>query len=39
MTTAQDILKRIKDEDIKFVDLRFTDFRGKLQHEIGRAHV
>ncbi|GAA4529049.1 type I glutamate--ammonia ligase [Chelativorans composti] len=32
MTTAQDILKRIKDEDIKFVDLRFTDFRGKLQH-------
>ena len=32
MTTAADILKRIKDEDIKYVDLRFTDMRGKLQH-------
>jgi len=26
------ILKQIKDEDIEFVDLRFTDPRGKLQH-------
>ena len=32
MTTAAIILKRIKDEDIKFVDLRFTDPRGKMQH-------
>jgi glutamine synthetase len=32
MTTASTILKRIKDEDIKFLDLRFTDPRGKLQH-------
>src|SRR5690606_5618373 len=32
MTTAQDVLKRIKDEEVKFVDLRFTDPRGKLQH-------
>ena len=32
MTTAADILKEIKDKDIKFVDLRFTDPRGKLQH-------
>ncbi|MCP4071374.1 MAG: type I glutamate--ammonia ligase [Hyphomicrobiales bacterium] len=32
MTTAADILKQIKDEDIKFVDLRFTDPRGKMQH-------
>ncbi|WP_428697162.1 type I glutamate--ammonia ligase [Stappia sp.] len=32
MTTASDILKEIKDKDIKFVDLRFTDPRGKLQH-------
>ena len=32
MTTAADILKRIKDENIKYVDLRFTDMRGKLQH-------
>lgn len=26
------ILKRIKDEGIKFVDFRFTDPRGKMQH-------
>jgi glutamine synthetase len=32
MTTANDILKRIKDEDVKFVDLRFTDPKGKWQH-------
>ncbi|PCI02982.1 MAG: type I glutamate--ammonia ligase [Hyphomicrobiales bacterium] len=32
MTTAADILKQIKDEDVKFVDLRFTDPRGKMQH-------
>jgi glutamine synthetase len=32
MTTGSDILKKIKDEAIKYVDLRFTDPRGKLQH-------
>ncbi len=32
MTTASDILKMIKDEDIRFVDLRFTDPKGKMQH-------
>jgi glutamine synthetase len=32
MTTGNDILKQIKDENIKYVDLRFTDPRGKLQH-------
>ena len=32
MSSAEDILKKIKDENIKFVDLRFTDPRGKLQH-------
>ncbi|PWE17282.1 type I glutamate--ammonia ligase [Marinicauda salina] len=26
------ILKKIKDEDIQYVDLRFTDPRGKMQH-------
>ncbi|MFC4723928.1 type I glutamate--ammonia ligase [Glycocaulis abyssi] len=26
------ILKKIKDENIEYVDLRFTDTRGKLQH-------
>ena len=30
--SAKDILKRIKDEKIKFVDLRFTDPKGKWQH-------
>jgi len=32
MADAKDILKRIKDEEIEYVDLRFTDFRGKWQH-------
>jgi glutamine synthetase len=32
MTSSADVMKRIKDEDIKFVDLRFTDPRGKMQH-------
>src|SRR6185312_12091919 len=32
MTTAKDVLKTIKDKDIKYVDLRFTDPRGKWQH-------
>src|ERR1700712_2186715 len=31
-TSANDILKRIKDEEIEWVDLRFTDPRGKWQH-------
>jgi glutamine synthetase len=32
MSDASKILKTIKDDDIEFVDLRFTDPRGKLQH-------
>ncbi|MEL7172329.1 MAG: glutamine synthetase beta-grasp domain-containing protein, partial [Pseudomonadota bacterium] len=32
MTTAADLVKQIKDEEIAYVDLRFTDPRGKLQH-------
>jgi glutamine synthetase len=32
MTTAKDVLKMIKDNDVKYVDLRFTDPRGKWQH-------
>ena len=32
MATAKDILKKIKDNDVKYVDFRFTDPRGKLQH-------
>ena len=32
MSNATEVVKKIKDEDIPFVDLRFTDPRGKLQH-------
>ena len=32
MTTAADVLKMIKEKEVKFVDLRFTDTRGKEQH-------
>ena len=32
MAEASKVLKKIKDDDVKFVDLRFTDPRGKLQH-------
>ena len=27
-----DVLKTIKDEEVEYVDIRFTDPRGKLQH-------
>ena len=39
MPKVSDILKEIKDTDIKFVDLRFTDPRGKLQHVTMDASV
>ncbi len=32
MSSASQILDQIKEENIKFIDLRFTDPRGKLQH-------
>src|SRR5512140_1939373 len=32
MTTAKDVLKLIKENDVKYVDCRFTDPRGKWQH-------
>jgi glutamine synthetase len=32
MAASADVLKTIKDKDVKFVDLRFTDTRGKEQH-------
>ncbi len=32
MSAASDIVKRIKDEEIEWVDLRFTDPKGKWQH-------
>ena len=31
-TSAKDIIKRIKDDDIEWVDVRFTDPKGKWQH-------
>jgi glutamine synthetase len=30
--TADDVLKTLKDKEVKFVDLRFTDTKGKEQH-------
>jgi len=30
--TPQDVLKKLKDDEINYVDLRFTDPRGKWQH-------
>lgn len=32
MKTAADVVQLIKDKDVKFVDFRFTDTRGKMQH-------
>ncbi len=32
MNNASDVLKFMKDNEIRFVDLRFTDPRGKMQH-------
>jgi glutamine synthetase len=32
MATAADVMKMIKENEVKFVDLRFTDTRGKEQH-------
>jgi glutamine synthetase len=32
MKSANDVLKFIKDKEAKFVDFRFTDTRGKMQH-------
>ena len=30
--TAEDVLKMVKDNEVKFVDFRFADTRGKEQH-------
>jgi glutamine synthetase len=32
MSTPKEIFQTIKDKDVKFIDLRFTDTRGKEQH-------
>ena len=31
-TTAKDILNLIKEKEVKYVDVRFTDMRGQMQH-------
>ncbi len=37
--SAKDVFKLLKDNDVKFVDLRFTDTRGKEQHLSMPAHA
>ena len=37
--SAKDVLKMIKDNDVKYVDFRFTDTRGKEQHVTVPASV
>ena len=37
--SAGDVLKMIKDNDIRFVDFRFTDTRGKEQHVTVPSHT
>ena len=32
MATPKDVLKMISDNEVKFIDFRFTDTRGKEQH-------
>jgi len=32
MSTPQELVQRIKDEEVAYVDIRFTDPRGKMQH-------
>ena len=39
MSNASDVLQKMKDNDIKYVDLRFTDPRGKMQHVTMDASV
>ena len=37
--SASDVLKMIKDNDVKFVDFRFTDTKGKEQHVTVPSHT
>ena len=32
MSTVKEVMKKIADNEVKFVDFRFTDTRGKEQH-------
>src|SRR3569623_1925915 len=37
--SASEVLKTIKEKDVKIIDLRFTDTRGKEQHVSIPAHT
>ncbi len=39
MSDVNKVLQLIKDKDVKFVDLRFTDTRGKWQHTAQTANT
>jgi glutamine synthetase len=39
MTTPAEVLSILKDKEVKFVDLRFTDTRGKEQHVTVPSHT
>jgi glutamine synthetase len=39
MTTGADILSMLKEKEVKYVDLRFTDTKGKEQHVTVPAHT
>ena len=40
MSSIENVLQMIEDNDVKFVDLRFTDIKGKEQHvSIPASHV
>ena len=38
MTSPADVLQMVKDNDVKFIDYRLTDTRGKEQHLSVPAH-
>ena len=37
--TAADVMAQLKDAEVKFVDFRFTDTKGKEQHVTVPAHT
>ena len=37
--SAKDVMKMIEDQDVKFIDFRFTDTIGKEQHVSVPAHT
>ncbi len=39
MSKGAELLKRIKDEEVAYVDLRFTDPRGRMQHVTAMSHI